>query len=61
MHRRMEDRIRSLCEQLTAEKDAKKLQPMLVELRDTLHQHIARMRDRLAEYPLSVERRNRDS
>jgi hypothetical protein len=32
---------------------------MLVELREALHQHIERLRARLADYPIVVERRVR--
>jgi len=33
---------------------------MLVELREALHQHIERLRSRLADYPIVVERRVRN-
>jgi hypothetical protein len=54
----MEDRIRRLCAQLLAAKDdEEKLRPLLVELRDALHQHIERLRARFAAYPFVIERR----
>lgn len=55
--RRMEDRIRRLCTQLLAVKDDEEIGPTATELRDALHQHIARLRKRFAGYPLMVERR----
>lgn len=58
MHRRMEDRIRQLCEQTVAEKDPKKLRRILLELQNALHQHIGRIRQKLADYPVAIERRN---
>jgi len=51
----MEDKIRSLCTQILATKDDDKLRPILVELRDALHQHIQRLRGRLREYPIVLE------
>jgi hypothetical protein len=59
MHRRMEDKIRQLCEQATAEEDSAKLGRILVELRSAIHQHIGRLRTKLATYPVGVERRDR--
>jgi hypothetical protein len=57
--RRVEDKIRSLSAQLLSVEEEKELSPMLVELRDALHQHIERLRARLADYPIVVERRDR--
>lgn len=54
---RMEDRIRRLCSELLAKKDDEELRPILVELRDALHLHIERMRERFCSYPYLVERR----
>jgi hypothetical protein len=58
--RRVQDKIRSLSEQLLAAEEDKELGPMLVELREALHQHIERLRARLAGYPILVERRIRN-
>lgn len=59
MHRRTEDRIRYLCEHAVVEKDPAKLRRTLIELRDAIHQHIGRLRTKLAEYPVLEERRER--
>ena len=59
MRRRMEDKIRQLCEQAVAEKDPAKLRRTLIDLRDALHQHIGRIRTKLVDYPVALERRNR--
>jgi hypothetical protein len=58
--RRVEDKIRSLSEQLLSAEEGKELGPMLVELREALHQHIERLRVRFAAYPIVVERRVRN-
>ena len=58
--RRVEDKIRRLSEQLLAAEEDKELGPMLVELREALHQYIQRLRARLANYPIVVERRVRN-
>jgi hypothetical protein len=54
----MEDKIRTLCAQLLAEQDEAKLAPLIVELRDQLHRHIERLRAKLLDYPVTIERRN---
>jgi hypothetical protein len=56
---RMEDRIRNLCSQLLATKKDEEIEPLLVELREALRQHIERLRRRLGSYPFLVERRQR--
>jgi len=58
--RRVEDKIRRLSEQLLAAEEDKEFGPMLVELREALHQYIQRLRTRLADYPIIVERRVRN-
>jgi hypothetical protein len=58
--RRVEDKIRSLSQQLLAAEEDKELGPMLVELREALHQHIEHLRASLAGYPIVVERRVRN-
>ena len=55
--RRMEDKIRSLCQQIVAERDEKKATSLIVRLRDELHQHVEQFRARLGTYPGIIERR----
>jgi hypothetical protein len=57
---RMEDKIRRLCSELLAKRNDEELGPMLVELREALHLHIQRLRERFAAYPFFVERRARN-
>ena len=57
MFRRMEDKIRQLCEAALTEKDPERLHRILVELRETLHKHVEQLRGKLAHYPITVERR----
>ena len=59
MQRRMEDRIRQLCEQAVGEEDPVQLRRILVDLRNTIHQHVERMRNKFATYPVGIERRDR--
>ncbi len=58
---RMEDRIRQLCLELLAKRDDEDFEPIVVELRHALHQHIESLRRRFVAYPFLVERRKRDS
>lgn len=58
--RRVEDKIRRLSAQLLAAEEDQELGPMLLELREALHQHIERLRARFAAYPIVVERRVRN-
>jgi hypothetical protein len=53
----MEDTILTLCGRMLAAKDHDEIGPMIVELRDELHQYIEYLRIRLAEYPIVIERR----
>ncbi|MFZ0276987.1 MAG: hypothetical protein WA899_02825 [Candidatus Sulfotelmatobacter sp.] len=55
----MEDRIRRLCSQLLAAEGDEESGPILIELREALHQHIERLRERFGAYPFLVERRAR--
>jgi hypothetical protein len=57
---RMEDRIRRLCSQILAATTDEEIEPLLVELREALSQHIERLRRHLGSYPFVVERRNRN-
>jgi hypothetical protein len=41
----MVDKIRSLCAQILATLDDDEVGPILIELRDALHQHIEYLRD----------------
>jgi hypothetical protein len=54
---RMEDRIRKLCSELLTKRGDEECGPMIAELRDALHQHIERLRERFGVYPIFVERR----
>lgn len=54
---RMEDRIRKLCSELLAKKGDEEFRPIIAELRDALHQHVERLRERFGAYPMFVERR----
>jgi hypothetical protein len=57
MDRRVEDKLRALCTQLLAVNNDKELHPIVVELRNGLHQHyLGKM---LCPYPFLVERRKR--
>lgn len=58
--RRIEDKIRKLSKQLVAASEQETAGPILVELRDALHQYIERLRVRFADYPFIVERRARN-
>lgn len=57
---RMEDKIRRLCLELLAKKGDEEVRPILAELREALHLHIERMRERFGAYPFLVERRTRN-
>jgi hypothetical protein len=57
---RLEDKIRILCAAAVVSKDDNELRSLLDELRDALHQHIERLRDRLIAYPFVRERRERN-
>jgi hypothetical protein len=57
---RMEDRIRRLCSELLAKKGDEEVGPIVVELRNALHVHIERMRERFGAYPFLIERRVRN-
>lgn len=55
--RRNEDKIRGICAQLFALEDDAQHAQLLGELQRAMHEHIERLRARVAEYPLVVERR----
>jgi hypothetical protein len=57
---RMEDRIRRLCSELLAKKGDEEVRLILAELREALHLHIERIRERFGAYPFLVERRTRN-
>jgi hypothetical protein len=52
-----EGRIRRLCSDLLAKRSDEDFEPLIVELRDALHQHIEDLRESLGSYPLHVEGR----
>ncbi len=56
--RRTEDKIRELCSQLFATNDDKAHSSILIQLQQVLHQHIEKIRERVADYP-AVEQRLR--
>jgi hypothetical protein len=58
--RRVEDKIRRLCTDLTVAKDDAEVRAILTELQDALHQYVERLRSRLPNYPIIVERRARN-
>jgi hypothetical protein len=53
----MEDKIRKLCQQAVEEKDPEKATAFLHQLRDSIHVHIERLREKIATYPDVEERR----
>ena len=57
MFRRMEDKIRRLCSELSAATDHNEQVAKLGELRRELQLHIRSLRARLASYPIAEERR----
>jgi len=58
MFRRTEDKIRRLSEQLLVAKSDQELTRILGELRAALHEHVERLRARVANYPIVLERRS---
>jgi hypothetical protein len=61
MPRRIEDEIRSLCEQIVAGKDDDQQIKRLVELQAALRLHIQRMRARVVDYPGGSDRRQEET
>ena len=53
--RRVEDKIRRLCTELTVAKDDTEVRAILAELQNALHEYIKRLRSRLPNYPIIVE------
>ena len=51
----LERRIRELCAQAVATKDAAQLQTILTELRDALRQHTEQLKDLVGEYPFAPD------
>ena len=58
MFRRTEDKIRRLSQELLSAKSDEELTATLGELRGALRLHIARLRARVANYPILIERRS---
>jgi regulator of replication initiation timing len=56
----MEDEIRELCKELLAGKDDEQQIQKLVELRAALRLHIERLRSRVADYPIMLDRRQQE-
>jgi hypothetical protein len=50
----LERRIRELCVQAVKSQDTDELQPILVELRHALREHLEQLRDIAAEHPFST-------
>jgi hypothetical protein len=50
-----EDKIRELCMQAVEENDPAKAEVLLHQLREAIHAHIEKLRERMAKYPI-VER-----
>jgi hypothetical protein len=58
MERRLEDRIRLLCQRLiAAPQNTPEFELAATELRTALKNHFERMRGKLREYPIAKERR----
>lgn len=51
----LERRIRELCAQAVATKDAAQLQAILTELRDALRQHTEHLKNMVGDYPFSPD------
>jgi hypothetical protein len=57
--RRLEDRIRTLSEELVgADADDEEFHRLAAELRTALTEHVKRIRNRLQQYPLADDRRS---
>ena len=57
MLRRMEDRIRKLCQEAIAEQGPAKAKRLLSQLRVELRDYMKNLRERVAGYPVMKERR----
>jgi two-component system, chemotaxis family, chemotaxis protein CheY len=58
--RRLEDKIRELCQEAISTRDDAELAPALTQLREALSQHVEQSRARLIEFPGVSERRIRN-
>ena len=58
MDRRLEDRIRKLCDKVINAEDDREFQSLATELRESLSEQIGRLRAKLRDYPVTVERRS---
>jgi hypothetical protein len=56
--RRIDDRIRKLCQELIAEQDLEKFQSLAAEFREAIHEYVQRLRARLDDYPIVHDRRS---
>ena len=62
VNRRLEDRIRGLCQALiNSDNDGEEFHSLSVELRNELSAHIGRLRQRAAAYPIATERRSSET
>jgi hypothetical protein len=57
MNRRMEDRIRKLCVELTTEKDPARVRDLSTQLSAALHSYVETLRQKVLAYPITTERR----
>jgi hypothetical protein len=55
--RPIEDKIRKLSQQAVEEKDPAKAEVLLHQLREAIHAHIEKLRERMAKYPVLEQRR----
>jgi hypothetical protein len=56
--RRIEDKIRKLCQQAVEESDSAKAQVLLHQLQAAIHAHVEKLRERMTKYPVPLlERR----
>ena len=57
LHRRLEDKIRALCEKLIASNQEGEFLTISAELQSALSEHVEELRTRLKTYPLNQDRR----
>jgi hypothetical protein len=56
--RRLADHIRTLCSKLINAEDEEEFESLATELRASLKEHVERLRSKLRDYPVTVERRS---
>ena len=57
MLRRMEDRIRKLCDALVIEQNPAMAEALVKQLREELHGYVAGLRTKAAKYPFIIKER----